>query len=576
LIYNRAMSGWRQLEMMLASSKVNYYFCASFLIVVVAVLIKLPSLVTSAEFYAETMTIFFSVARNATFTEILTFVEADYLVTFQLLVSYVLIRIFGIIDHFPGAVNFVFLLFIAFCVSLINLRAFRILIESDFVRFMLGVSIGLTPYIEVYQLLHANLFGIMIYFLFIFVDKEQFNRWLFYTLIFLLFMTGIARPNLIVFLPVYIILMGLAIHKGRVRDIIFYGTGAVSLGIQAFVMIMAQLYWSMYKDTGIYNDISGIESIFSAAFVASVYYLRTVLAVIFQDISGRYILTGLLFVTGVLILSACYYLYRRKKYFILYFFSLSQILAFGLIYFIAFSSPASVGLDWSIIRYDPMRWWAYSNFVIYISLMVLLYHTLREVLSGMPVKTLQHVSPAIAVIVLSLLAVLFHIRPFYLYVDPYAGSESLSNWGRYRHLMTYDDYYIPINPVHDFQWGLSKDNDLLHIDIKSADWVKAISFPEVQESLQLRGILLVNQDYYDSMEDLIIKVYDMNGTEIATPQRLDDFRDKYLYYKFSERVSPARMTFYNEKHERVSIKPELMLIGKLDSDQKVIVANRLD
>jgi len=202
LTFAQVRADWLKLEFMLSGSKINYYFCASILIVVFIVLIKLPALVISAEFYAETASIFFRQAREATFWEILTYVWADYLVTFQLLVSFILIRLFGIVEYFPGMVKFLFLLFIAFSVSLINLRAFRVIIESDFLRFTIGVSIGLTPNFELYQLLHANLFGFMIYLLFIFVDKEQFNRSLFVTLTIFLFLVGIARPNMIVFLPV--------------------------------------------------------------------------------------------------------------------------------------------------------------------------------------------------------------------------------------------------------------------------------------------------------------------------------------------------------------------------------------
>ena len=105
---NPIQSNWARFETMLSDSRCNYYFCASFIIIVAAVLIKLPALVTSAEFYAETATIFFKEASEASFWDILTYTWADYLVTFQLLVSFILIRIFGVVDYFPGTVNFLF------------------------------------------------------------------------------------------------------------------------------------------------------------------------------------------------------------------------------------------------------------------------------------------------------------------------------------------------------------------------------------------------------------------------------------------------------------------------------------
>jgi hypothetical protein len=575
-----------QFEKELSNSKINYYYCASFLIIVTAVLIKLPALVTSAEFYAETMTIFFKEAREATPWEILTYTWADYLVTFQLLVSFVLVRVFGVVDYFPGTVNFLFLLFVAFSSSLINLRAFRVLIESDFLRFVIGLSIGLVPNFELYELLHSNLFGFTIFLLFIFVDKDQFRRWFFYMLVVLLFLVGIARPNLAAFLPVYLMLLGIAIKTHRFRDIVFYGAGTVSLALQSYVMIMSQLYWSVRRDTGIYNEISGLESLFVPLESTINHYFRTMLGVIFnQQLNGFGLIVGLIIIVTVIILAACYFLYRCKRYLPLYYFGLSQILAFGLLYFITFSSPVTT--DWEMMRYDPMRWWIYSNFVIYLSLMVLAYNTVREILSRITVVMMQYMPPPIvssetmydmlsrgAVLALSLLPVLFHIHPFYRYVEPYAGNNSLSNWASYRHLLKEDDYYIPTNPVQHYQWGIWKDNERLRIDVKVEAAVTGVQLSETEGEVMVRSILLVNYDYESAMKDLIIKAYDREGREIAIPRRLNDFDQRYLYYYFSERVRPYSLSFFNEKLQSVYIRPELHLFGKLETTERIVITEK--
>ncbi len=568
----------------LTKSKVNYFFYISFFSVVIAVLIKLPSLVVTPEFYAETMTIFFERARSNTLFELLTFVEADYLVTFQLLVSYVLVNFFGVEDHFPGVINFLFLLFIAFSVSLINMRDFRVLIKSDYLRFMIGLSLGLTPYVEVYQLLHANLFGVMIYYLFIFVDKNRIGTSLFYTLVIFLFLVGIARPNMVAFLPVYTILLFLAIKKRKVRDIIFYGTGCVSLGLQSFVMIMAQLYWSVQKDSGIYNVITGIGSFIEPVYITVLYYFRTILGVIFKELSGRYILTSLLFITVILILLMCYQLYIKRKYFVLKFFIASQIIILLLVYLIAFSSPASVRVDWSIIHYDPMRWWAYSNYITYISLMVLAYNAVQVTISGLSNTRLRDYFSRISTVVLSILPVLFHILPFYYYQDVYAGSASLSNWERYRHLMQNENYYIPINPPEGFNWGLAKDNEVLRFDIIDESSLvtdkhdknklvetNLIDFSKVNANLKLRGIMLVNHGYHNIVDDIVIRAYDKDGKTIAIPHRLDDFSDKYLYYHFADRIQPASIAFFNENLQRMSIRSDFIFFGKMDSYPQSLV-----
>lgn len=561
-------------ETMLADSRVNYYFCASFVIVVAVVLIKLPALVTSAEFYAETATIFFEEARKASFWEILTYTWADYLVTFQLLISFILVRVFGVIEYFPGTVNFIFLLFVAFSVSLINLRAFRVLISSDFLRFMIGLSIGLAPNFDLYELLNSNLFGFTIFLLFIFVDKEQFNRWLFYCLTLLLFFVGISRPNMAAFLPVYIVLLGIALKAHRIRDIVFYGAGTVSLSLQAYVMIMAQLFWSVRMDTDIYNNITGLESLYLPLGATIYHYFRTLLTVIFvQQVDGIGLILPLIVITTILILLACYYLYRKRRFIILYYFVISQILAFGLIYFITFSSPVPV--NWNQFYYTPMRWWTYSNYIIYLSLMVLAYNTMHEILSKGSVIAIKEISPGISVFVLSMIAFLFQIYPFYQYIDPYGGHDSLSNWEKYRHLLKDEDYYIPANPATSFQWGIGKDNrPLLNIDAKVEGLANGIQLSETEGDLKLRSIVIVNHYLYKSMRELIVKAYDRDGREIAVPRRLNDFEDRYLYYYFTERIRPYSLLFFNERMESIKIRPDIHLYGKLETGEPIVITKR--
>ncbi len=561
------------LQTVLSDSKINYYFCASFVIVVTVVLLKLPALVTSAEFYAETMTIFFKEAREASFWDILTYTWADYLVTFQLLVSFILVRVFGVIEYFPGTVNLIFLLFVAFSVSLINLRAFRVLIASDFLRFMIGLSIGLTPNFELYELLNSNLFGFTIFLLFIFVDKDKFNRWLFYLLSLLLFLVGISRPNMVAFLPVYIVLLGIALKARHIRDIVFYGAGTVSLSLQAYVIIMAQLYWSVRMDTDIYNDITGFESLYLPLGATIYHYFRTLLTVIFvQQVDGIGPILLLIVIMTTLILLACYYLYRKKRFMILYYFGISQILALGLIYFIAFSSPIRV--DWNQFYYTPMRWWTYSNYVIYISLMVLAYNTVQELLTKGSIIAIKDLSPSVSVFVLSLTAFLFQIYPFYQYIDPYGGHDSLSNWEKYRHLLKDEDYYIPANPATSFQWGIGQDNRALIIDINNEGLANGVQLSQTEGDLKLRSIVIVNHYLYKSMQDLVVKAYDRNGREIAISRRLNDFEDRYLYYYFTERIRPYSLLFFNERMESIKIRPDIHLFGKLETGESIVITQR--
>jgi hypothetical protein len=565
---------WPAMEAILAGTGVNIYFCASFVIVVVAVLLKFPALVISAEFYAETADIFFRLARSAGLWDILTYISADYLVTFQLLVSVILVRVFGIVEHFPGTVNFLFLLFVAFSVSLINLQAFRVLIASDFLRFIIGVSIGLTPNFEVYELLHANLFGFMIYLLFIFVDKDQFKRWLFYLLTVLLFLVGIARPNLVAFLPVYLVLLGIAIRSKHVRDMIFYGAGTVSLALQSYVLIMAQLQWTVHRETGIYNDITGLDSFIDPVFTAVNHYLRTLISILFNHVVGFYQLLALILLLSAVILLSCYFLYRRKRYRIIYFFGLSQLLALGLIYFITFSSPSVA--DWSQFYYYPGRWWVYSNYVIYISLLVLAYNTTQELLQSQPASASYPAVSRMVVVGLALFPVLFNIYPFYRYEAPFASNDSLSNWEKYRHLLNEEDYYIPVNPVMSYQWGIAKDNRPLDHDINASGAVSGILIPDTTGELLLRSLVIVNNGYAGAMKDLVVKAYDGDGRETGVLHRLNGFEEKYLYYYFTERASPRSLKFFDENSQQVYLLPELKLFGKLEPAERLMISGLPD
>jgi len=560
------------LSSILSDSRINYYFIFSFAIIVVSVLIKIPSLVISAEFYAETATIFFKEAMEASLWQILTYTWADYLVTLQLLVSFIVVRLFGVVDYFPGTVNFIFLVFVGFTASLINMRIFRSLIGSDFLRFILGLSIGLTPNYELYELLNSNLFGVMIFLLLIFVDKSGINKWLFLILTGLLFFTGISRPNMVAFIPVYLVLLVIAVKQNNLRDKIFYFAGSLSLCLQAYVMVMAQLFWSFRMDMNIYNEITGIESIIQPLGSAIYHYFRTLLTVLYiKQVSGLVPVVVLSCVMLLILSFACYFLYKRKKYPILYYFAVSQVIAFGMIYFITFSSPLK--FDWSQMYYMPMRWWSYSNYVIYLSLIVLAYNFFKEILPDGNVISSKRITFGHAILLLSLTAFIYQIYPFYQTHDVYGGKQSVSNWEKYRFLLNNEDYYIPVNPVQSLQWGLARDNQKLQTDNRFDTPVDGIRIGTTDGDLQLRSIMVVNKSLSFFMKNLIIMAYDKEGRELGSPERLNDFDEKYLYYYFPERIRPYSLRFFDEKITPVSIGPAIHLYGKLETGEKITITS---
>lgn len=367
----------------------------------------------------------------------------------------------------------------------------------------------------------------------------------------------------------------LAVKKREVRDIIFYGAGIISLTLQSYVMIMAQLYWSVRKTTGIYNEIHGLDSLFAPLHATVNHYFRTMLGVVFnQQINGTPLILTLIAILMVLIVGSCYYLYRNKRFEILYFFGLCQVLVIGLLYFVAFSSPVTI--DWTMMRYDTMRWWAYSNFIMYLSLMVLAYNTAREILANIRIPELQDFMLRGAVMGMALLPVVFHIHPFYRYVDQWHGPNSVSHWSKYRHLMQEEDFYIPTNPVQHMQWGVWRDNRILNTSVKIDHDTSGILIPETQGELKLRSMIIVNDNFYDRMKDLIVKAYDKSGKEIAIPRRLNDLKDKYLYYYFTERVRPYKLLFFNEDIERVKIRPALHMFGKLEPTESIVITEAPD
>ena len=215
-----------------------------------------------------------------------------------------------------------------------------------------------------------------------------------------------------------------------------------------------------------------------------------------------------------------------------------------------------------MIDYDMMRWWIYSNYVIYISLMVLAYNTLQETLSLVSSSILRKTIARAIVIMLALFPAAIHLYPFYHLAGPYSDHDSVSNWSRYRHLLKENDYYIPTNPVQQLQWGISKDNEKLPVEIKADDEVNGLQFADAANDFKIRSMLIVNHDYDAAMKDLIVKAYDSTGREIAIPHRLNNFDEKYLYYYFPERIHPNSLFFFNEKIEKINIRPDIHLFGK--------------
>ena len=195
-------------DMIAAAEKGNRLFYASFLLILLYIFLRFPSLSYRAEAFAETGWLFFDSARGQNALDTIFQLEVGYLPFFQNIISLIVVKVLRIVDYYPYWMQGISAVSIAFFSSLINLKAFRPAINDDLTRFVAGLVIGIgvfTEY-ELYTFINFTYFGLVYALLIIYMDIEKMKWWAYAPALFLSVITLTSKPHFAAFLPVYLVL----------------------------------------------------------------------------------------------------------------------------------------------------------------------------------------------------------------------------------------------------------------------------------------------------------------------------------------------------------------------------------
>ncbi|MBI5207394.1 MAG: hypothetical protein HY934_06335 [Candidatus Firestonebacteria bacterium] len=505
----------------LLDSKINYLFILSFFIILSIAIIKLPSLSTQTEVYAEAGTNFFANAYTNDVWTNLTAHDAGYLPLFQRIISLIVLKVFGITKNFPYVVQFISLFFIAFFSSIINLRSFRSLIESDAIRFIAGITIGLYPSYEVFTFVNYGYFGASFILFMMYYDKENLKLSIYIPILILNFLLFVVKPHFLVFVPFYIFLLIYSITKKQIKNIMYYASGIISAILQYITLKSnSNSVWKVNMD----STPEIFKMLFSFSTKAFYYYVHHYVTIFFKYFviiynalgASEIVVFACIFFIFAFVLYLLIKTYRDKKIQIFYFAMLCNILAFGGILLAVISVAYLPNPDWGTFVFIVFkRHFVFSFIFIYLGLVALIHNSLKN-------KKIQFAM---------IIYISFQFTAFGLALKDqfHPKRVSYSQWEIYKNLLDYPDYYIPVNPC--YSWAISK--DAYEIDYMQNSMKNKLL------GINIRSMTVETNQQYD--RKMVIKAFDEFGNVIGQADQITPVGYRYRYLLFEKKVAPFKI-----------------------------------
>lgn len=196
-------------------------FLFSCLIIALFKFWQLPSLTYNAEVFAESGTNFFINAYEGTIFQNLLILDAGYLPLLQRIVAVFAVKMFPI-ALYPFVTQFVAICFIAIMASIINIREFRKICPSDFIRFALGLSIAFISDYELNTLINFSYYGVVLLFLGIFLDKQKMSTTIYSILVAASSLVILSKGHFVIFIPIFLFLAFRSMKMKMKRTALFY------------------------------------------------------------------------------------------------------------------------------------------------------------------------------------------------------------------------------------------------------------------------------------------------------------------------------------------------------------------
>jgi len=520
------------------NSRFNYFFehkkskilfFLSFTILFLFWHFKVPSLGYKAEVWAEAGTNFFWSADNFSILENLNTPDAGYFPFLQRFIALIIVKFLGLKLQYPFLIQFISNCIIAFCSSIICLRFFENIIKQVYMRFLIGISIGLIPDYELHTFINFPYYGIIPLVLTLFIEKNKLSKKTYVSLLVLIFFMILSKGVFVIFIPVYLILV--FTNKKNKSEFFF--------NLIILLAIIIQLIFIINHKINNIQPNDSIITIFDKSFylfwlnILSTFYISDILI----SIQTPYIFKIFFYSTLIYFIHNFFEIIQNKTnriYFILIYISISSI-ALGII--TGFSSQLDgYESSWSnIYKISLTRWTIFTRITI--------------VLGFIHWSTKYFIKKSYITILFSIL-ICFNLSLNNI-LSPreiqFTGPDfkNVSNWYNYKQLLNKNDYYIPINPT--IHWAIAKNNVLLNdstLVFKSKNKIRGIIIDNPPKNLSY--LTVVNHD-----------------NKICFCKKLDPLNHTITYFYFNEPVNIKNYEFKNIRNKIISIpKKSLYLVLK--------------
>lgn len=528
--------------------RINYYICMSVIGTVTMIMCFFPSASVAAENYAEAATNYFMAAYEKGWIESLKQLDAGYLPLLPRIISLILVKILHVGTSFAIITQWIAIILLALFTSLFNLKTFRQLIPSDFIRFIVGfvIGTGLFHDYELFMFINFSYLALVPCLLVMFFNLENMKKWKIVLLAIVGFLLVSSKAYFITFFPFYGLLFLYYFFKKKYKSAIFYGVATISMCIQIIVVISNRSTWTT-QSVGENVDTSLSHMIFQliSLYIHNVYWYFFEVSNSMTSGFGKFMVMVFL----VLISLAIIYFVRKngnKKIFAFILVTqLLAIMALTLSLSVPYVKEMSVWSPGFEIPYN--RHFIFSNVLIFLGVLVAFIHTFKS-------RKVQFVMVSIFLAIYILNG--YKGTDFYPYEN-----MSYSQWQE--NFSAFEQRgCVPVNPN---PWMICKEGTKYFAPVAVVDEDPVLSVDVAEsnpESLNWKetGLVLDKKNPWNQKLKLVL--YNQNFKKIGESVETSNPTYRYGYFKFDKELNVSRVEFYTERGQPVSLtNPILTFFG---------------
>lgn len=545
----------------------NLYFVFSFLLIVLVACIRFPSLTYKAEAWYETGSNYITYACHLNIKDALLGLDNGYLIIIQRFIALIAARLLPL-KYYPYTVQWFAIIFVALCFSMINLKTFRKILPSDFLRFVVSILIGcIVASDSVFFIFNGFMYVGFIYILLqFFIDKENMKLVSFTSLLVLSVLIVLSKGTFIIMLPFFALYSIITLIQKNKKTALFYFFLSISAITQLLVMVYNQNNNWMAPQIGI--DKLHPPSLLTTIYDTFVYYVQSYSLFIFSRLNVNPLIKNI--VSILFIISASTFLvrfYKQKKisqntFWFIIIANLIAIAYFSLIAYLQYTTLYEdfyITPKWTDTYILPHNQHLYVEyFLIFISVVVFLFYVIKS-----------RIILTIVTIVITFLSILNNPDTIH---DPcnFNNTPNTVKW-KYFYKQIYDKQgFFPVNQYpyaytsNTNVLNMGYENDYIPISINKP--VYGINFNDyrpITNSWTIKGFYFQQEQNQIGKEFNFI-AYDEFGHKIEKAKRYSPKESLYQTYSFSKEIKISRLVFFDEHMNKIKLVPKFKFVGYAD------------